>query len=205
MATARPSELRLPCSSLPTGARPDRCRARPLTGWPYRARRRRCGPSRHGRRAGGYAERRAPRPSSATSQRAVARLIRLEESSSSRNSAKTGSTSRVEPRRRSYPSAVREPAHAAAPPWRPCARSAATMPAATRAALDRRRHPSPRSRHHSRGPHGSPLSWVGARLVGALLLGQNDEWAVRGSRAMTLERIAQTGDDPTVSLTEKTG
>ena len=43
------------------------------------------------------------------------------------------------------------------------------------------------------------------RLVGALLLEQNDEWAVQRSRYMTLESIAQTGDDPAVSLTAMTG
>jgi putative transposase len=34
------------------------------------------------------------------------------------------------------------------------------------------------------------------RLVGALLLEQNDEWAVQRSRYMTLETIAQMSDDP---------
>ncbi len=46
---------------------------------------------------------------------------------------------------------------------------------------------------------------VGTRLVGALLLEQNDEWAVRRSRYMTLESIAQTGDDAGVGLTDTTG
>ena len=38
------------------------------------------------------------------------------------------------------------------------------------------------------------------RLVGALLLEQNDEWAVQRSRYMTLETIAQMSDDPRISL-----
>ena len=38
------------------------------------------------------------------------------------------------------------------------------------------------------------------RLVGAILLEQNDEWAVQRGRYMTLESIAPLGDDPTVSL-----
>ena len=38
------------------------------------------------------------------------------------------------------------------------------------------------------------------RLVGALLLEQNDEWAVQRARYMTLETIAPLGDDPAVSL-----
>ncbi len=38
------------------------------------------------------------------------------------------------------------------------------------------------------------------RLVGAILLKQNDEWAVRRSRNTTLESIALIGDDPLVSL-----
>jgi putative transposase len=38
------------------------------------------------------------------------------------------------------------------------------------------------------------------RLVGALLLEQNDEWAVQRARYMTLETIAPLSDDPTVNL-----
>ena len=38
------------------------------------------------------------------------------------------------------------------------------------------------------------------RLVGAILLEQNDEWAVQRARYMTLETIAPMRDDPVVSL-----
>ena len=38
------------------------------------------------------------------------------------------------------------------------------------------------------------------RLVGALLLEQNDEWAVQRSRYMTFETIATMSDDPLISL-----
>ncbi len=38
------------------------------------------------------------------------------------------------------------------------------------------------------------------RLVGAILLEQNDEWAVQRSRYMTLETIAPLSDDPIVRL-----
>ena len=38
------------------------------------------------------------------------------------------------------------------------------------------------------------------RLVGAILLEQNDEWAVQRARYMSLETIAPIGDDPAVSL-----
>ena len=38
------------------------------------------------------------------------------------------------------------------------------------------------------------------RLVGALLLEQNDEWAVQRARYMSLETIAPLGDDPFVNL-----
>ena len=38
------------------------------------------------------------------------------------------------------------------------------------------------------------------RLVGAILLEQNDEWAVQRARYMTLETVATLSDDPFVSL-----
>ena len=38
------------------------------------------------------------------------------------------------------------------------------------------------------------------RLVGALLLEQNDEWAVQRAHYMSLETIAPLSDNPTVSL-----
>ena len=38
------------------------------------------------------------------------------------------------------------------------------------------------------------------RLIGALLLEQNDEWAVQRARYMTLETIAPLSDAPVVSL-----
>ena len=38
------------------------------------------------------------------------------------------------------------------------------------------------------------------RLIGAILLEQNDEWAVQRSRYMTLETIASLSADATVSL-----
>jgi transposase-like protein len=34
------------------------------------------------------------------------------------------------------------------------------------------------------------------RLIGAILLEQNDEWAVQRARTMTLETIARLGDHP---------
>ncbi len=49
---------------------------------------------------------------------------------------------------------------------------------------------SARPRHHA----------AATRLIGALLLEQNDEWAVQRSRYMTLETIAPLSDDPGVSL-----
>ncbi|MBB4200364.1 transposase-like protein [Rhodoblastus sphagnicola] len=38
------------------------------------------------------------------------------------------------------------------------------------------------------------------RLIGAILLEANDEWAVQRSRYMTLETMAPLSDDPLVSL-----
>lgn len=38
------------------------------------------------------------------------------------------------------------------------------------------------------------------RLIGAIILEQNDEWGVQRSRYMTLESVAPLGDDPLVSL-----
>jgi transposase-like protein len=38
------------------------------------------------------------------------------------------------------------------------------------------------------------------RLIGAVLLEQNDEWAVQRARYMSLETIAPLSDDPAVSL-----
>ena len=38
------------------------------------------------------------------------------------------------------------------------------------------------------------------RLVGAILLEQNDEWVVQRARYMTLETIATLGDDVTIML-----
>ena len=38
------------------------------------------------------------------------------------------------------------------------------------------------------------------RLIGALLLEQNDEWVVQRARYMTLETIAPLGDDLAVSM-----
>ena len=42
------------------------------------------------------------------------------------------------------------------------------------------------------------------RLVGAILLEQNDEWAVQRTRYMSLETIANIGDDPLVALSATT-
>jgi putative transposase len=38
------------------------------------------------------------------------------------------------------------------------------------------------------------------RLIGALLLEQNDEWAVQRGRYMSLETIAPLSDDPIIKL-----
>jgi hypothetical protein len=38
------------------------------------------------------------------------------------------------------------------------------------------------------------------RLVGAIVLENNDEWAARRSRYMTLETVAAMSDDPLISV-----
>src|ERR1700684_2069968 len=45
-----------------------------------------------------------------------------------------------------------------------------------------------------------PHEAAGTRLIGALLLEQNEEWAVQRARYMTLENIAPLGDDQTIKL-----
>jgi len=45
-----------------------------------------------------------------------------------------------------------------------------------------------------------PNDDASVRLVGALLLEQNDEWAVQRSRYMTLETIATMSDDQIINL-----
>jgi hypothetical protein len=47
---------------------------------------------------------------------------------------------------------------------------------------------------------GTPAEDAIVRLVGAILLQQNDEWAVQRARYMTPETIAPLSDDPTVNL-----
>lgn len=42
------------------------------------------------------------------------------------------------------------------------------------------------------------------RLVGAILLEQNDEWAVQRARYMSLETIAPIGDNPVAALSAVT-
>ena len=48
--------------------------------------------------------------------------------------------------------------------------------------------------------HSVPNDEAIVRLVGALLLEQNDDPAVQRARYMTLETIAPMGDDPVISL-----
>ena len=46
----------------------------------------------------------------------------------------------------------------------------------------------------------SPNEGAITRLIGAILLEQNDEWAVQRARYMTLESIAPVSDNATVKL-----
>jgi transposase-like protein len=55
-----------------------------------------------------------------------------------------------------------------------------------------------RQRHRSRSPAIFPNEAAIVRLVAAILLEQNDEWAVQRSRDMTLESVAPLSDDPLV-------
>ncbi len=69
------------------------------------------------------------------------------------------------------------------------------------AALDQpARAPQRRDQAPHRGRRHLPRRASIRRLVGAILLEQNDEWAVQRCRYMTLESIAPIGDDPLVSL-----
>ena len=47
---------------------------------------------------------------------------------------------------------------------------------------------------------GNIVEVIITRLVGAVLLEQNDEWVVQRARYMTLETIATLGDDDTIML-----
>jgi hypothetical protein len=51
-----------------------------------------------------------------------------------------------------------------------------------------------------RGRRHLPNHEAITRLVGAILLEQNDEWAVQRARYMTLETMAALSDDPLVGL-----
>jgi putative transposase len=45
-----------------------------------------------------------------------------------------------------------------------------------------------------------PYEAASIRLVGAILLEQNDEWTVQRARCMTLETITPLSDDPIITL-----
>ena len=51
-----------------------------------------------------------------------------------------------------------------------------------------------------RAPWPRLRQWAHATLVGALMLEQNDEWAVQRARYITLESMAPVSDDPLVGL-----
>jgi hypothetical protein len=58
--------------------------------------------------------------------------------------------------------------------------------------------------HHGQAAHRGrrhlPHEAAITRVVGAILLEQNDEWAVQRARYMTLETIAPIADDPIIGL-----
>lgn len=64
----------------------------------------------------------------------------------------------------------------------------------------RQERPACRLRFHRYGIF--PTDEAVIRLVGALLLEQNDEWAIQRSRYMTPETIATISDDPLISQPE---
>ena len=47
---------------------------------------------------------------------------------------------------------------------------------------------------------GNIVEVIITRLIGAILLEQNDEWAVQRARYMTLETIAPLGDNSPIML-----
>jgi hypothetical protein len=57
-----------------------------------------------------------------------------------------------------------------------------------------------RSSAEPRSSASSPNEAAIVRLVGAILLEHNDEWAVQRSRYITLESIASASHDPVVGL-----
>jgi hypothetical protein len=56
--------------------------------------------------------------------------------------------------------------------------------------------PDARGEELAAAPRHIVVLGLGAGLVGALLLEQNDEWAASRARYMSLEKLAQLGDDP---------
>src|SRR3954464_3415081 len=74
-------------------------------------------------------------------------------------------------------------------------------PASGEAALD---EPAGAPQRRDQAPDGGrgifPNEAAITRLVGAILLEQNDEWSVQRARYMTLETMTGLSDDPLVSL-----
>ena len=75
------------------------------------------------------------------------------------------------------------------------ARSVCPQPDASFRKAQARRYTHPRAQGCI-GPNEDAIT----RLVGAILLEQNAEWAVQRARYLTLETIAPSSDDPTVTL-----